>query len=155
MYTHSKFPVLEQHFDWYQPELTVKNEPVCEGTFIAGIDIQTGEIEVGSVFEFLAYKVQLFIIYKLISLYSGIKTGKQISDSGTDTVDHTMLKLFKRLPHVAPEYFERLMLIMNANSSENCPGNRKDMIFLLFPEQPPYQKSTFTHSPSFKRQDAF
>lgn len=155
MYTQSKFPVLEQHFDWYQHALTVETEPVCEGTFIAGINKKTGEIEVGSVFEFLAYKVQLFVIYKLISLYSGIDAANPVSDTGTDAVDHTMLRLFKRLPHVAPEYFERLMLVLSANSSENCPGNRKDMIFLLFPEKAPFQKSGFIHSPARKKQDAF
>jgi hypothetical protein len=117
MYTKNKFPVLEQQFEWYDHSLIVNDGLVDSCSFIAGIDMQTGEIEVGPVFEFMAYKVQVFIIYKLITLQTENKNGKNESCSDNRlTGDVIVMKMSERFPHVDPDYFFRIALVFMIRS---------------------------------------
>ena len=120
MHTQRRFPVLEQHFSWYQHSLTVSDVPAKGTPFIAGINIQTGEIEVGPVFEFMAYKVQIFIVYKLICLYSECLS-KRV-DNITDrrlTSDLILLKMNELFPHVDPDYFFRTAMVLMIRSHKH------------------------------------
>ena len=117
MYTQNRFPVLEQQFDWYDHSLTVTDGLVDCCSFIAGIDMQTGEIEVGPVFEFMAYKVQVFIIHKLITLQAENRAGKNDSCPNHWLAgDHILLKMSENFPHVDPDYFFRIALVFMIRS---------------------------------------
>ena len=117
MFTQQRFPVLEQQFDWYDHPLTVNEGPVDGSAFIAGIDMQTGEIEVGPVFEFMAYKVQVFIIYKLIALRTENRPDKnERSRDHHLTSELMLLKMNERFPHVDPDYFFRIALVFMIRS---------------------------------------
>jgi len=154
MYTHGKFPVLEQHFEWYRPTLSVKSYADGSGGFIAAIDMATGNIHVGRVFEFLSYKVQLFVIYKLISLFSQIDNTDQVSECTMDKEDAFMVRLLARLPHVAPEFFERLLITLKTKSLETNDSSRPKTVCLMFPRKP-YEKSKLNRPAVHKKHNSF
>lgn len=117
MYTESRFPVLEHQFEWYNHSLIVDENVGNDGAFIATIDMETGEIRVGPLFEFMAYKVQVFLIHQLISLLNE-RTKKKIISSAKGTVskETVQLSMIERFPNIGSDYFFRAEHIFSVKS---------------------------------------